>query len=103
MACAVIGEDGAAADARLCARAAGALGVSAASGGPAELAWDRRAAVDATSAGLSAAALPRSRFGEFPEPAMPDCERLSAIRDGSAVGSAALLPPIVVLGDSILC
>jgi len=100
--CAAIGVDGESAEARPCALVAAVLGVSAASVGPADVAWERRAAVEATSAGLSGAPLPRSRFGEFPAPAVPDCERLSAIRAGSLLGSAEAVEPIPAAGASTL-
>lgn len=97
---AAVGEEGLAAEARELARVAAVLGVKAASAGPADVASARLAATDATSAGLSPAALPRSRFGELPAPAMPDCERLSASRAGSALGSAAPTAPVAAAGFS---
>ena len=65
---------------------AGSLGAIA---GPASIRCidvDRRAEADATTAGLSGAGNPRSRFAAAPMPATPLVALVSAVRAGWAVG-----------------
>lgn len=75
-------ELGMAAWARLRAICAGALGERASPGAASCVASARRAAPEATNAGLFPPGAARSTFGELPTPAVPPVARVKAIFDG---------------------
>jgi hypothetical protein len=88
--------------ARLRAIWAGALGESASPGAASCVACVRRAAPEATRAGLSPPGVARSIFGELPTPAVPPIARVNAILDGCAASLALLEDATAEAGLSTL-